>query len=100
MNEEVLTMKKKMPSFHIRDMDKAMEVLKGWGYELKRPSFMDRFEFQVIGTALYLRGYPSRQADVQLRWDYTRSDYHLFRRLKRKFWDDYIYFKKLFETLK
>lgn len=61
---------------------------------------MDRFEFQVIGTALYLRGYPSRQADVQLEWDYTPSDYRLFRRLKRQFWEDHIYFKKLFETLK
>lgn len=93
-------MKKKFPFFHIRDMDKAMEVLRGWGYELKQPSYMAPLDFQVVGTNLYIRGYPSRQADVQLKWDYTRSDYTLFQRLKRKFWDDHIYFKKLFETLK
>ncbi|MBI1927826.1 hypothetical protein HYR99_26755 [Candidatus Poribacteria bacterium] len=90
----------KMPWFHIRDMDKAIEALKEWGYELKQPSYMDDLEFQVVGANLFIRGYPSRQADVQLEPDYSRSDYDLFRRLKRKFWDDHIYFKKRFGTLK
>jgi len=49
---------------------------------------------------LYIRTFSTGQADIQLLWDYSRSDYHLFRRLKRHFWDDYLYFKKLFETLK
>ena len=77
-----------------------MEVLKGWGDELKHPSFKDPLGFQVVGTNLYIRGYPSHQTDVQLEWDYTPSDHRLFRRLKRQFWDDPIYFKKLFEALK
>jgi len=89
-----------MRSFHIRNMDKAIELLKEWGYELREPSVLDDLFFQVVGTNLYIRGYRSRQADILLRWDYSREDYNLFRRLKRKFWDDHIYFKKLFETLK
>ena len=55
----------KMPWFHIRDMNKAIKVLKEWGYELKQPSYMDDLEFQVVGANLFIRGYPSRQADVQ-----------------------------------
>jgi hypothetical protein len=93
-------MTKKTPSFHIRDMDKAVELLKKWGYELKQPSFMDALEFQVVGTNLYIRGYPSRQAHIDLEWEYTHSDYNLFQRLKQKFWNDHVYFKKLLETLK
>ena len=89
-----------MRSFHIRNMDEAIEVLKEWGYKLYAPSYMDDLCFRVVGTNLYIRGYPSRQADIQLRWDYSREDYNLFRRLKRQFWDDHIYFKKLFEMLK
>ncbi len=89
-----------MRSFHIRNMDKAIELLKEWGYELHTPSPLDKLFIRVDGTNLYIRGYPSRQADILLRWDYSREEYNLFRRLKRKFWDDHIYFKKLFETLK
>ena len=89
-----------MRSFHIRNMDEAIEVLKEWGYELRDPSPLDDLFLRVVGTNLYIRGYPSRQAAILLRWNDSREEYNLFRRLKRKFWDDHIYFKKLFETLK
>ena len=70
-----------------------------WAYELK-PTVGNPFAFYVPGTNLYIQTFSTRQADIQLRWDYSRSDYNLFRKLKRRFWDDHLYFKKLFETLK
>jgi hypothetical protein len=68
-----------MRSFHLRNMDEAIEVLKDWGDKLYAPSHMDDLCFRVFGTNLYIRGYPSRQADIQLRWNYSREDYNLFR---------------------
>ncbi len=91
--------KKKNPYFRLRHAGKAMEMLKHWGYQLK-PLIGNSFSYQVLGTNLYLQTFSTGQADVQLLWDYSRSDYNLFRRLKRQFWDDHLYFKKLFETLK
>ena len=91
--------RKNAPYFRIRNSDKALELLKQWGYELK-PQIGNAFAYQVIGTNLLIQTFSTRQADIQLRWDYSREDYNLFRRLKRRFWDDHLYFKKLFETLK
>ncbi|MCH8289845.1 hypothetical protein IH992_01905 [Candidatus Poribacteria bacterium] len=91
--------RKNSPYFRTRNADKALELLKEWGYELK-PTAGNPFSFDVLGTNLYIQTFSTGQADVQLLWDYSRSDYNLFRRLKRKFWDDHLYFKKLFETLK
>lgn len=92
--------RKNQPYFRIRNADKALELLKQWGYELQKPWNADPFSYQVIGTDLYIRTFSTGQADIQLFWDYSRDDYNLFRRLKRRFWDDHLYFKKLFETLK
>ena len=91
--------RKNQPYFRIRNADKALELLKQWGYGLQKPWNADPFSYQVIGTDLYIRTFSTGQADIQLLWDYSRDDYNLFRRLKRQFWDDHLHFKKLFETL-
>jgi len=62
-----------MRSFRLRNMDEAIEMLKEWGYELCTPSSLDDLFLRVVGTNLYIRGYPSRQADILLRWDYSRE---------------------------
>ena len=87
--------RKNQPYFRIRNADKALELLKQWGYELQKPWSADPFSYQVIGTDLYIRTFSTGQADIQLLWDYSREDYNLFRRLKRRFWDDHLYFKQL-----
>ena len=87
--------RKNQPYFRIRNADKALELLKQWGYELQKPWNADPFSYQVIGTDLYIRTFSTGQADIQLLWDYSRDDYNLFRRLKRRFWDDHLHFKKL-----
>ena len=87
--------RKNQPYFRIRNADKALELLKQWGYELRKPWNADPFSYQVIGTDLFIRAFSTGQADIQLLWDYSRDDYNLFRRLKRRFWDDHLHFKKL-----
>ncbi len=87
--------RKNQPYFRIRNADKALELLKQWRYELQKPWNADPFSYQVIGTDLYIRAFSTGQADIQLLWDYSREDYNLFRRLKRRFWDDHLYFKQL-----
>ena len=87
--------RKNQPYFRIRNADKALELLKQWGYQLQKPWNADPFSYQVIGTDLYIRTFSTGQADIQLLWDYSREDYNLFRRLKRRFWDDHLYFKQL-----
>ena len=86
--------RKNQPYFRIRNAYKALELLKQWGYELQKPWNADPFSYQVIGTDLYIRTFSTGQADIQLLWDYSREDYNLFRRLKRRFWDDHLYFKQ------
>jgi hypothetical protein len=92
--------RKNQPYFRIRNADKALALLKEWGYNFCKPMPADPFHYQVDGTNLYIRVFQTNQADVQLLWDYTPEDYKLFRRLKRRFWEDYLYFKKRFEEMK